>query len=400
MIYSENNLIKTLSNIIKTIYKILPCDRIFIISCTSNTSNSTLVALYENQKNITPIVKSFQDEKIINSYSQSTYSQTFLNNNSGIKISQNTYCADTCKNVSMLSIGIRMNDGYWGWIKLHRSLNSIWPNSEIELLQQISNQISLAIFYKTLIEENIEKEIQIKAETIANKAKNQILANISHELRTPLGTITGLISCFNYSTLTNDQKDMIYIIQHTSDFVLSIVNKILDKAKLKVYQISSKNTIFDLLDLFEKVIEQFIKEVENKQIKLILNYDAKNLPRYIKSDSIRLKQVLFYLLLNSIKFTKVGKIVVYLSIKSKKEIDNKNSNTHSQTIKKDYLLIELHDTSNRDHNNIGLELSICKHLVTINGGKFKAKSQLGKESKFWFTWNIELLLPNTIFNCQ
>ncbi|RIB14089.1 CheY-like superfamily, partial [Gigaspora rosea] len=93
MIYSENNLIKTLSNIIKTIYKILPCDRIFIISCTSNTSNSMLVALYENQKNITPIVKSFQDEKIINSYSQSAYSQTFLNNNSGIKISQNTYCA-------------------------------------------------------------------------------------------------------------------------------------------------------------------------------------------------------------------------------------------------------------------------------------------------------------------
>ncbi|RIA99896.1 hypothetical protein C2G38_2236751 [Gigaspora rosea] len=106
-----------------------------------------------------------------------------------------------------------MNDGYWGWIKLHRSLNSIWLNSEIE--------------------RNIEKEIQIKAETIANKAKNQILANISHELRTPLGTITGLISCFNYSTLTNDQKDMIYIIQHTSDFVLSIVYKILDKAKLK-----------------------------------------------------------------------------------------------------------------------------------------------------------------------
>ncbi|KAF0445792.1 protein-histidine kinase [Gigaspora margarita] len=213
---------------------------------------------------------------MINSYSQSTYSQPFLNNNSGIEISLNTYCAITCKNVSMLSIGIRMNDGYWGWIKLHRPLNSIWLDPEIELLQQISNQISLAIFYKTLIEENIEKDIQIKAETIANKTKAQILANTSH----------------------------------------------------------------------------------------------------------------------------VDKIVIYVSIKSKKGINNKDSNIYSQTIKKDCLLIELHNTGNRYQDRIEHGLSICKHLVTINGGEFKTKSQLGKGSKFWFTWNIDLLPSNTIFSSQ
>ncbi|RIB29812.1 hypothetical protein C2G38_2154285 [Gigaspora rosea] len=233
MIYSEHNLIKTLSNIINAIYNILPCNRVFIISCepsTLNTSNGTLVALYENQEDITPIVESFPDEEIINLYSQSTYSQAFLNNNSEIEILSNTYCANTCKNVSMLSIRIKINDSYWGWIKLHRPLNSIWLNSEIELLQQISNQISLAIFYKTLIEENLEKEIQRKVETIANKTKTQILANISHELRTPLGAIIGFISCFDYSTLTDNQKDMINIIEHISDSVLSIVSKILNIA--------------------------------------------------------------------------------------------------------------------------------------------------------------------------
>ncbi|KAF0431042.1 protein-histidine kinase [Gigaspora margarita] len=300
----------------------------------------------------------------------------------------------------MLSSGIKMNNSYWGWIKLHRSSNSIWLNSEIEILQQISNQISLAIFYKTLIEENLEKKIQMKAETIANEIKTQMLANISHELRTPLGAIIGLNSCFNYSTLTNDQKDMINIINHISDFILSIVNKILNAAILETHQITSTNTIFDLLDLFEKVFEKFIKDIENKQVEFILNYDVENLPKYIKSNPESLKQVLYYLLLNLIKFTKANKIIVYVSIKLQRGIDNKKSNTHSQTIKKDYLLIELYNTSNGYQDNIELGLSMCKHLVTINGGEFKAKIQLEKENKFWFTWNIDLLPLNAIFNYQ
>ncbi|KAF0450124.1 protein-histidine kinase [Gigaspora margarita] len=77
MIYSGHNLIKTLSNIIEAIYNILPCDRIFIISCKPsalNTLDGTIIALYENQENISPIVESFQDKEIINLYSQSTYS--------------------------------------------------------------------------------------------------------------------------------------------------------------------------------------------------------------------------------------------------------------------------------------------------------------------------------------
>ncbi|KAF0404636.1 protein-histidine kinase [Gigaspora margarita] len=199
MINSGHDLIETLSNIIKKIPKILLCDRIFIISyelSNSNTSNGTLVALYENLENKTLIAESFQKQEMTNLNSQSIQSQTFLNNNSGIEILLNTYCTNTCKNVSMLSSEIKINNSNWGWIKLHRSSNSIWLNSEIELLQQISNQISLAILNKTLIEENIKKEIQIKVETIANKTKTQILANTSHELRTPLGAIILLISFF------------------------------------------------------------------------------------------------------------------------------------------------------------------------------------------------------------
>ena len=73
-----------------------------------------------------------------------------------------------------------LNNGFWGWIKIYKSSNSIWRDSEIEFLQQISNQISLAITYRSLLEQNNALEIQIKAAEIANNAKGQILANTSH----------------------------------------------------------------------------------------------------------------------------------------------------------------------------------------------------------------------------
>jgi len=106
--------------------------------------------------------------------------QEFLNNNPGIVISLEIYCDDIFKNTSILSAEIKLNSDIWGWIKAYRPSNSIWLVSEIELLQQISNNISLAITYAKLLEEIGEKEIQIKAAEFANNAKTQILANTSH----------------------------------------------------------------------------------------------------------------------------------------------------------------------------------------------------------------------------
>ncbi|KAF0410289.1 protein-histidine kinase [Gigaspora margarita] len=102
--------------------------------------------------------------------------------------------------------------------------------------------------------------------------------------------------------------------------------------------------------------------------------------------------VVFYLF--RIKFTEAGEITLYVSIKGN------DDNTCSQIVKKNYLLIELHDTGNGHQDSIGLGLSICKNLVTINGGEFKAECQLGKGSKFWFTWDIDPLPLNTGFNSQ
>ncbi|KAF0441226.1 protein-histidine kinase [Gigaspora margarita] len=347
--------------------------------------------------------------------------QKSLDNNPGIDVFLDVYCDNVCKNVSLLSAEIRLDNICWGWIKVHRSPNSVWFDSEIELLQQISNQISLGITYAYMLEKNAANEIKIKTAEAANRAKSQILANTSHELRTPLGAIIGILSSFDSTNLTIDQKEMINIMACGSDIVLSIVNDILDVAKLEAQKITLMNTTFDLLELFESTIESFGKKAGTKRIELIVNCEVDMLPRYIKSDPERLKQVLSNLLSNSIKFIKKGKIVVTISMQLSDVIDkDKNKQTYGQTIKKGNLLVELYDTgigidpeyikhawqsySQNDmsmtnaQGGTGLGLSICKSLVEINGGEINVESQLGKGSKFWFTWNIEFLSITSLSN--
>ncbi|RIB16462.1 hypothetical protein C2G38_1509277 [Gigaspora rosea] len=284
-----------------------------------------------------------------------TNSQEFLNNNSGITISLDIYCDDIRKNVSILSVKILLNNSFWGWIKIYRPSNSIWLDSEIEFLQQISNQISLAITYRSLLEQNNTLEIQIKAAEIANNAKGQILANTSHELRTPLGAIVGLLSSFEDTNLTVDQRDMINIMARASDAVLSIINTIL-ATKLEAYKITLRNRTFDLLELFDDTIEMFGEKAGSKKIELIINCDVDKLPRYVKSDPERLKQVLFHLLSNLIKFIEQGEIILAISMLSREVIDENNVNpTNSQIIKKDVLLVELCDTG------IGMDPEYIQH---------------------------------------
>ncbi|KAF0458568.1 protein-histidine kinase [Gigaspora margarita] len=414
MILSESDLDKTLLYITKEIYRRLPCERIFIISNESSKKNKIVVPCENDSEDLTPIINPFMG---FNDYDnknsrQFTESQNYFNENSGVNISLDVYCDEVHKNVSILSVEIRLNNGFWGWIKIHRSQNSVWYDSEIELLQQISNHISLAVTYAKLLEEVGEKEIQVKVAEIANNAKTQILANTSHELRTPLSAIVGITSSLVGTTLTTDQRDMLNIILNAADVVLSIVNNVLNVAKLEAKKISLVKKSFDLLNSLDSTIIMFGNKAATKNIELIVNCEIDMLPRYVNSDPERLNQVLTHLLSNSVKFTSEGVIVLKISMQPHEFIEEKNEE-NDQVIKKGKLLFELSDTGiginpqyikhawesfsqgdmsiTKKQDGAGLGLSICKNLVEINGGKINLESQLGKGSKFSFTWNVELL---------
>ncbi|KAF0544565.1 protein-histidine kinase [Gigaspora margarita] len=412
-IISKLDLNETLLYTAREIYRRLSCERIFIISNGQSKNNKIVVSgEEENPEYLTPVANPFLEISDNNKSNLQSFTklQKNLNTNSGVDISLDVYCDDVCKNVSILSVEILLDNENWGWIKVHRSPNSIWTDSEIEFLQQISNQLNMAIEYTRLLKENREKEIQIKAAEIASNTKSQILANTSHELRTPLNAVVCIASSFEGIKLATNQRDMLNIISNASDVVVSTINDILNVAKLGAKKIILVNRTFDLLELLDSTIDTFGKKAGSKKIELIVNCEVDMLPRYVKSDPERLKQVLSHLLSNAVKFTNEGEIVLTISMKPR---ENEVNLTCDQVIKKEVLFLELYDTGiginpeyiqhawksfsqgdmsiTRKQDGVGLGLSICKSLVEINGGEIKAESQLGKGSKFSFTWNVELL---------
>ena len=106
-------------------------------------------------------------------------------------------------------------------------------------------------------------------------------------MRTPLGAIIGVLSAFEDTQLTEDQKDMVQIMSRASDVVLAVVNDILDAAKLEAKKVTLMNRTFDLFDLMEKTIEIFGEKAGTKKIELILCCDPTSLPKYVKSDPER-----------------------------------------------------------------------------------------------------------------
>ena len=103
-----------------------------------------------------------------------------------------------------------------------------------------------------------------------------------------MGAIIGVLSAFEDTAMTDDQKDMIQIMSRASDVVLAVVNDILDAAKLEAQKIKLVNRTFDLFDLVEKTVELFGGRAGTKQIEMILNCEQSSLPKYVKSDPERL----------------------------------------------------------------------------------------------------------------
>ncbi|RIB30721.1 hypothetical protein C2G38_2136228 [Gigaspora rosea] len=387
-ILSRLDLKETLSEAVKDVHQILPCDRIFAISYEpSESKNYTIIALSKDSMVISD-TKFGQSEAMVNQLETSDFEDKGFK----IEVLPNTYCVDVCKQVSILSMMIKIHDRYCVGIKAHRPPNSSWSDSEIKLFQQISIQINLVFDYMTLLEEKLANESRIKFIKATQNIRNMILANMSHELRTPLGTVMNICSSFENEELTVQQRNLNKILLHASDTVLSMINKIPNLVNIEEYKNASVNRVFDLLDLFENVIEIFGERAGNKKIELALNYNSDTLPKYVKSDPER------------IKFTKEGEVVLKVLLKS-------SSVESSKDEKFTKLLIILSDTgiginsefinnwqSNLkvdelkiiQHDGTGFGLLECKQLVEINDGEIGVESQLEKGSEFWFTRNVEV----------
>ncbi|WP_103071913.1 response regulator [Aquimarina sediminis] len=264
---------------------------------------------------------------------------------------------------------------------------SLYKNNNLraranELLQNKNTELILA-------KENAER---------ASEAKVQFLSTITHELRTPLYAVTGLTHLLLEESPTPNQKEHLNSLKFSGEYLLSLINNILDLNKLEANKVELENTSFNLKKRINDVLIALGKSAKDRNNKLHYEFDE-SIPQKLKGDPLKVSQILINLIGNSIKFTQNGDI--WIRVKPAKQIDNKvflnfeiEDNGVGISEKKQLTIFENFTQGsvqiNRKFGGTGLGLSIVKNLLSLMDSDIKLESELGKGSKFLFNLKFEI----------
>ena len=228
----------------------------------------------------------------------------------------------------------------------------------------------------------------------ANQAKSKFIANMSHELRSPLNAILGFTQIMTRSqSLPLEHQESVSIINRSGEHLLTLINNVLDLSKIEAGRITLNEKNFDLHRLLDDIHDMFQLKVNDKGLQLLLE-SAENLPRYIRTDEVKLRQILINLINNALKFTEKGGIYIRVSQKTATnnqqlttiyfEVEDTGSGIAPEELEKLFEAFTQTASGKQAQEGTGLGLSISRKFVELMGGEMRASSRVGERTIFSF----------------
>lgn len=291
------------------------------------------------------------------------------------------------------NVGFIYNEGYQ-MIKKNGEVMDVLLSAHMELDSRGNPLHSLAFVFDITEQKQMEDELKrskLEAEA-ANNAKNEFLTTMSHEIRTPLNAVLGFSELLEEQLENSEHKSYIEIVHSSGQVLLTLINDILDLATIESKNISIEYTKVHLKSFLNDLKQLFIVNAKRKNIDFFLEVDRR-LPDFIYIDQMRLRQILFNIIGNAIKFTKKGYVKIKIESVPLEEtyllndiifrIEDSGVGISEMKIKDIFNpFANSNESQKGKQDGVGLGLAISKRLLDVMDGELYVKSEIGVGSLF------------------
>jgi signal transduction histidine kinase/CheY-like chemotaxis protein len=231
----------------------------------------------------------------------------------------------------------------------------------------------------------------------ATQTKSEFLANMSHEIRAPMNGVLGMAQLMRFTEMTPEQRKYVDAIVDAGDSLMGIINDILDFSKIEAGHFQIDYQDFDLKRCLQSTLQIFEVRAKEKGLDLILDM-KEDLPRMMRGDDLRLRQILNNLISNAIKFTSQGRVVVHVQAQAQPvdkfnlsiQVQDTGIGIHKEDMGKLFKSFSQANSSiTRKFGGTGLGLAISQALCEMMGGSIGVDSSPGKGSTFYFNLIFE-----------
>jgi signal transduction histidine kinase/ActR/RegA family two-component response regulator len=266
-------------------------------------------------------------------------------------------------------------------------------------LQLVAGVRQSRAFVDSLTVANDEANAARELAERASAAKSEFLATVSHEIRTPMNAVLSAAHLLKRTSLTPQQQDHVAMLTHGGEILVGLLNDVLDISKIEAGKMELEEADLDLAEALASLIKLYQDKAAAKGVDLVLNADD-DLPAAVRTDPLRLRQILFNLLSNAVKFTDQGQITVRTGRLSHPggdvlwfEIKDSGIGIDADAMSRLFGKFEqARAETARSHGGTGLGLAISRRLAEMMSGSLTCSSVIGEGS----TFRLELPLVETV----